>query len=131
VASAWADLLINIFAPRNPGEFRRVVRPLGHLLVVIPAMDHLRELGTIVPLLPVAPNKEDTLRATLPDFGLLARREVAFEVKLPGPVADGLLAMTPNAWAVPLHARQKLRERSFIAARASFIGLLFRRTENP
>jgi len=135
VVTASVDVLLNIFAPRNPGEFQRVVRSGGHLVVVIPAMDHLSELRDLVPLLPIAADKEDTLRTSLEGFALAKRREVAFGLKLQGPVAEGLLAMTPNAWAVPADARQQLRNCALIETRASFILLLFcresHRLENP
>lgn len=127
VLMASVDVVLNIFAPRNPAEFRRVARRGGHLVVIIPAMDHLSELRTLVPLLPVSPDKEETLHASLDGFALAARREVAFGMSLPGPVADGLLAMTPNAWAVPSDARQQLRNRPLIETRAAFIALLFQR----
>ena len=53
VADAWAGLpvrgraasvLLNVFAPRNPREMRRVLHPAGRAIVVVPEPDHLREL---------------------------------------------------------------------------------------
>jgi 23S rRNA (guanine745-N1)-methyltransferase len=44
VRDATADLAINVFAPRNPREFARIVRPSGVLIVVVPTGDHLQEL---------------------------------------------------------------------------------------
>ena len=38
-----------MFAPRNPGEFHRVLRPNGSLIVVRPTVDHLAELRRDVP----------------------------------------------------------------------------------
>jgi SAM-dependent methyltransferase len=37
-------IILNIFAPRNPAEFTRVLVPGGLLLVAIPAPDHLLQL---------------------------------------------------------------------------------------
>src|SRR5262249_23546230 len=39
-----AEVVLSIFAPRNPDEFARVVRAEGRLLVVMPTYDHLSGL---------------------------------------------------------------------------------------
>lgn len=44
IRTAVADLVLNIFAPRNPGEFARILRPGGTLLIVVPTERHLEEL---------------------------------------------------------------------------------------
>ena len=44
VHDAAADLVINIFAPKNFPEMRRVLRPGGWLAVAYPGPDHLIEL---------------------------------------------------------------------------------------
>ena len=36
--------MLNVFAPRNGAEFRRLLRPDGALVVATPADDHLTEL---------------------------------------------------------------------------------------
>lgn len=65
VRDGVADVVLNVFAPRNGAEFRRVLRPGGRLVVVTPAGDHLAELGTAV--LGVDPHKQDRLAVTLGD----------------------------------------------------------------
>ena len=44
LADQSVDAVLNMFAPRNPGEFHRVLRPNGSLIVVRPTVDHLAEL---------------------------------------------------------------------------------------
>jgi len=39
-----ADVVLCVFAPRNPAEFARLLRPRGRLVVVTPAENHLVEL---------------------------------------------------------------------------------------
>src|SRR3954453_17777493 len=46
VADQAASVILDVFAPRNGAEFRRVLRPDGKLLVVTPGPDHLGELVT-------------------------------------------------------------------------------------
>ena len=70
VADAWrslplrdgaADLLLNVFAPRNGAEFRRILAPHGALLVVTPTADHLGALVRALDLLTVDPAKDARL----------------------------------------------------------------------
>ncbi|WP_341718975.1 23S rRNA methyltransferase [Micromonospora sp. FIMYZ51] len=65
LADAAATLLLNVFAPRNGAEFRRVLDPAGRLLVVTPAADHLTELVDALGLLRVDPTKADRVAASL------------------------------------------------------------------
>ena len=53
IRDASADVALNVFAPRNPAEFARIVRPGGLLLVVVPTAAHfieLRRLGAALDL---------------------------------------------------------------------------------
>lgn len=44
IRNGAADVILNVFAPRNAAEFHRVLRPGGLLLVVVPQPTHLQEL---------------------------------------------------------------------------------------
>jgi 23S rRNA (guanine745-N1)-methyltransferase len=44
-----ADVVLDVFAPRNPSEFHRVLRPTGRLIVARPTERHLAELRRHVP----------------------------------------------------------------------------------
>jgi 23S rRNA (guanine745-N1)-methyltransferase len=66
VADACADVLLDVFAPRNPAEFHRVLRPDGRLVVVTPQPRHLTELVHGLGLLGMDPGKDERL-----DSGLL------------------------------------------------------------
>jgi 23S rRNA (guanine745-N1)-methyltransferase len=65
VRSGSADVLLNVFAPRNGAEFHRVLRPGGALLVVTPGAWHLRELPEGAGLLRIDAAKEERLHRTL------------------------------------------------------------------
>ncbi len=98
VRDAVADLVISVFAPRNPAEFRRIVRPDGALLIVTPEPDHLQELIEPFGMLSVDAEKPARLTQSLTRF---FTRELSlplrFEMHLqPGQVAD-LVLMGPAA----------------------------------
>ncbi|WP_381798613.1 putative RNA methyltransferase [Streptomyces niveus] len=65
VVSGAADIVINVFAPRNGPEFQRVLRPDGALVVVTPTARHLAELPASLGMLSVDAAKEARLHRTL------------------------------------------------------------------
>ncbi|TDQ54461.1 putative RNA methyltransferase [Actinorugispora endophytica] len=102
-------LLLNVFAPRNGPEFRRVLRADGALLVVTPAPGHLAELRGPLGLIAVDPRKDERLAAGLePHLEPEHREDVAFGLRLTRPEAAALAGMTPSARHV---APGELRDR--------------------
>lgn len=99
LADSSVDVLLDVFAPRNPAEFARVLRPGGALLVARPSPDHLAELRAAVPgMVDVDAHKEERLHAALdPHLTEIARRELRVPLRLASEVARDLVAMTPSA----------------------------------
>ncbi|MFJ5837307.1 hypothetical protein ACIQGO_11135 [Streptomyces shenzhenensis] len=57
-----AYVVLNVFAPRNPAEFHRVLRPTGRLIVIRPTGRHLAELrGRLPAMVTIDPAKEQRL----------------------------------------------------------------------
>ena len=95
---AAADLIINVFAPRNGPEFARLLAPGKALVVVTPAADHLHELIEAHGLLKVDPDKRERLAETLGDwFTPEHRTTVRRELHLTGDQTRTLIGMTPSA----------------------------------
>lgn len=94
-----ADVVLDAFAPRNPREFHRVLRPTGRLIVVRPTERHLAELGRHVPLMvTIDPVEEERLHTALdPHFQTVATEHVAYRVTLAGAEVADLMGMTPIA----------------------------------
>jgi 23S rRNA (guanine745-N1)-methyltransferase len=109
VRSCAASLIINVFAPRNGAEFRRVLRADGALIVVTPAPGHLAELIRAAELLTVDSRKDERLAASLAGhFTLASRAERAFGLRLSRAGAATLIGMGPSARhadAAVIHAR--------------------------
>ncbi|WP_433370703.1 putative RNA methyltransferase [Actinoplanes sp. CA-142083] len=98
IADAAADTILNVFAPRNGAEFRRVLRPGGTLLVVTPAAEHLQELIAAHGLIRVDPEKSEKVRNTLDDhFEALGGEKLAGRLRLTAAEARTLIGMTPSA----------------------------------
>lgn len=94
-----ADVVLDVFAPRNPSEFHRVLRPTGRLVVVRPAERHLAELRGQVPgMVMVDPVKEQRLHQALNrGFEALETRRVEYVAPLTRQEAVDLVEMTPSA----------------------------------
>jgi 23S rRNA (guanine745-N1)-methyltransferase len=99
VADGAAALALNVFAPRNGAELRRILSPAGRLLVVTPMNDHLADLVGPLGLLTVDQRKPERLAATLgPHFALAARREHRGVLPLDRKAVGALAAMGPSSW---------------------------------
>jgi 23S rRNA (guanine745-N1)-methyltransferase len=94
-----AALVVNVFAPRNGPEIRRVLRPGGILLVVSPTARHLRELVGPLGLLSVDEEKERRIGEKLgPHLDPGPRRELAYTLRLSRADTGAVVAMGPSAW---------------------------------
>ncbi|WP_018772891.1 methyltransferase domain-containing protein [Arthrobacter sp. 131MFCol6.1] len=65
VAENAVDVVTVVFAPRNPPEFARVLRPGGRLVVVTPRPGHLAEVAGPAGMLGIEPAKDERLAASL------------------------------------------------------------------
>lgn len=99
LADSSVDALLDVFSPRNPAEFARVLRPEGRLIVARPAAEHLAELRDLVPgMVAVDPRKEERLHTALdPHFTVVQQRTVRYQLSVAGDRARDLVAMTPSA----------------------------------
>ncbi|MDX3797759.1 methyltransferase domain-containing protein [Streptomyces sp. AK04-3B] len=93
------DAVLNVFAPRNPAEFHRVLRPTGRLIVVRPTGRHLAELrGRLPSMVTIDPAKEQRLhRALDPFFEAAVTEPVEYPATLTRLNALDLVSMTPSA----------------------------------
>ncbi|MFG3227523.1 putative RNA methyltransferase [Kitasatospora sp. NPDC048194] len=96
---ASADLVLNVFAPRNGPEIRRVLRPGGTLLLVAPTGRHLRELVAALGLLSVDEEKQRRIDEKLgPHLTPVEQREVEFTLRLAPQDVRTVVGMGPSAW---------------------------------
>ncbi|MFE3881064.1 putative RNA methyltransferase [Kitasatospora sp. NPDC059146] len=96
---ACADLVLNVFAPRNGPEIRRVLRPGGTLLLVSPTARHLRELVAALGLLSVDEEKQRRIDEKLgPYLTPAGRQPVEFTLWLSAQDVRTVVGMGPSAW---------------------------------
>ena len=68
VRDGWADLLLNIFSPFAGAEFRRMLRPGGHLVYAVPTARHLYGLKEI---LYATPDENEVRQTAYEGFSLV------------------------------------------------------------
>lgn len=107
VADTWAglpladgtvDVILCVFAPRNPAEFRRVLAPGGRVLVVVPEPGHLAALRRRDGLLEVAPDKPDHLRNAFHEWKATGEAVIREPLVLDAASTTDLVQMGPNAF---------------------------------
>jgi len=98
IRDAATDVIINVFAPRNPAEFHRVLAPGGLLAVVVPHPTHLQELRADGLALDVHENKSADLVASLSGlFELEQTRDLSTVLSLSPADVTALIGMGPSA----------------------------------
>lgn len=99
VRDAAAALVLNVFAPRNPAELRRILHPGGTLAVVTPTASHLAELVGTLGLLRVDDDKKTRLDAALaPHLTPDRAHRIGFTLALGHDDIATVVGMGPSAW---------------------------------
>lgn len=125
VADQQIDLLVNCFSPLAVEEFRRVVRPGGHFLYVVPGPRHLWELKG---LLYDRPYENEEKTEEYEGFALegVEPVETAFTLT-DGQDIQALYHMTPYTWKTPREGAARLERVDRLAVTAQFRIHRFRR----
>ncbi len=94
-----AKVVLNVFAPRDGAELRRIVAPTGTMIVCTPTRDHLSELVGPLDLLVVDERKQARLDTKLsPYFELAHATGHTAALTLNHDEVGQLVAMGPSSW---------------------------------
>ncbi|MFC0445513.1 putative RNA methyltransferase [Pseudidiomarina halophila] len=106
IAAKSIDALLCVFGFPVSGEFQRVLKPGGRLLMVDPAPDHLSELKQVI--YSEVKAKPHQLPISLDDWQLKSEQRVTFSVTLPTQAAiHNLLTMTPHLYRASNEGRAR------------------------
>ena len=119
------DALINLFAPCAESEFLRVLKPMGHLLVVGAGERHLFGLKEILYENPYL----NPGRADLPtDMKQIDRRRLTYRIEVEGrEQIEALFSMTPYYWRTSEADRTKLKILDRLETEVDFDIFLYRK----
>ncbi len=116
-AEGSVDLLVDCFAPLAAEEYRRVLRPGGIFLYVVPAPGHLMELKSVLYDTPY-PNPDEA--AAYEGFRYLDIVPVETEMELDREALMDLFRMTPYAWKTPKAGVERLERLERLSVTAAF-----------
>ena len=112
VRTEWADLLLNCFSPFAQEEFRRVLRPGGRMIYVVPGAEHLYQMKAV---LYDTPYKNPVQEVAYEGFRPIGEREVSGSITVPAGQLEALFAMTPYYWKTPRDGAARLAAEQLAA----------------
>lgn len=123
VAPGAVHVLLSIFAPRHPEEFRRIIAPDGRFIVVFPGYRHMEHIRSRYELLQVEEEKEERILSQFGGYFTLESRQVLeYPLTVTGDHVRDFVSMGPNAWHTQAETVQPAPD---IATVASFVILQF------
>lgn len=127
VFSGSVDLLVNVFAPLAIDEFRRVLKPGGYFVYVVPAEKHLLEMKKILYDKPY----ENVFSKTEYDgFEYIENEKVAFPLDVIGKDdVSALFKMTPYLWRTPKEGVERLEKTERLCDTAEFYVHILKKEE--
>ncbi len=117
VADQAVDLMLNCFSPMALEEFRRVLRPEGCYLYVVPGAKHLWQLKQVLYEHPYENTEEES---AYPGFVYQDIVPVEFTMSLEQAALQDLFGMTPYCWKTPRAGVERLRALDGLDVTAQF-----------
>ncbi len=104
------DIILSVLAPRNPGEFARILKPGGTLILGVPGPNHLielrRELNTSAD--DFEEKTDEAAAKCAPALKEVERELLTYSVQLDRQQITDLIQMTPIFWTSAPETKKQL-----------------------
>ncbi|MBM7712470.1 methyltransferase domain-containing protein [Enterococcus xiangfangensis] len=104
------DTILNIFSPSHYREFKRVLKPDGCVIKVVPQTGYLQELRAIYHPDGKAYSNEAVIQRFSEEMTIDQRERVTYEFEIPAENRLDLLEMSPLEWQVPAEVKANLAQ---------------------
>lgn len=115
------DLILNIFAPADWQEIKRILKPGGHILLAVAGDNHLQSLRELIYKEVKPHHPERFLEKMGSEFELITTQSCQFELQLTDNQAiRSLLQMTPYYWQADEQHRQSIENLQSLITPVNF-----------
>lgn len=123
--SGFADVIISVFAPISEGEFLRVLKDGGLLIVACPGENHLYGLKSA--LYETAKENEEKI-PEYESYELVDVRRETYSITVEGELISALFGMTPYYWKSSRDVQEKARGLKKVETPCDFIIKVYRKS---
>lgn len=102
------DMLLSLFTPVMPEGWKRVLKPGGHLLLVVPADQHLVELRQLLYASVKSGSYDPSQTLENAGFSLVSTYSLEKEIRVDQGDLANLLKMTPHGWRTTAEGRENV-----------------------
>ncbi len=128
VCSESCDLVLNVFSPFAPEEYRRILKDGGCLIRVVPMENHLIELKEKIYDVPYKNPPEDLV---IPGFILLENKNIVYSADISsGEDLQNLFKMTPYYYKTSAFDQKKLDSVKHLAVTCEFSVSVYKKSQN-
>ncbi len=120
IANASTDLILSIFSPIAPEEFKRILSKQGRVIIVSPAPGHLCEIAELI-YEKVKPHTTTIVENMTTSFKHEFTKRTTFQIDLKSSEAVlSLLKMTPYYWSTGIERLENITSKNELSVTCDF-----------
>lgn len=126
--SGQFDIVLNFFAPKNPKEFARVIKPRGLLILARPAQGHMNALREALPDIKLGrqgkTKKDEIAEDMTPYFESLSTEIIEEDTELNAQIIEDMVMMGPGSYDTQVELlRDQIAKSDFPASDRAYLEL--------